>query len=90
MSEIFPPLAFVSKGEVSLVILLDILTVLLLSSYIVVGTTDLQFISGREFYELNLASGQGLESWIVLGALGIYFLVGFLIVVITVYWRHRK
>lgn len=87
---IFPPLAFASKGEVNFLILLDILTVLLISSYIIVGTTDLQFISGREFYELNLASGQGLESWIVLGALGIYFLVGFLIVTITVYWRHRK
>jgi hypothetical protein len=87
---IFPPLAFVSKGEVNFVILLDILSVLLISSYIVVGSTDLQYISGREFYNLNLASGQGLESWIVLGALGIYFLVGFLIITLTVYGRHRK
>ncbi|UCG02802.1 MAG: hypothetical protein JSW11_02195 [Candidatus Heimdallarchaeota archaeon] len=87
---IIPPLAFVSKGEVGLVILLDILTVLLISSYIIVGTTDLHYISGREFYDLNLASGQGLESWIVLGALGIYFMIGFLVVILTVYWKHRK
>ena len=87
---IFPPLAFVSKGEVGFIILLDILTVLLISSYIIVGTTDLKYISGREFYDLNLASGQGLESWIVLGALGIYFLAGFLIITLTVYGRRRK
>jgi hypothetical protein len=87
---IIPPLAFAVEGEVNLVILLDILTVLLISSYIVEGNTELQYVFKREFYELNLASGEGIERWVVLGALSVYILLAFLIVTIMVYWRHAK
>jgi ABC-type transport system involved in multi-copper enzyme maturation permease subunit len=87
---IVPPLAFTTEGEINLAILLDILTVLLISSYIVEGSTKLQYVFKREFYELNLASGEGIENWIILGALGIYVLLGFLIVTLMVYRRYTK
>lgn len=94
---IVPSLAFTGE-EVSLVILFDVLTVLLLTSYILTGTTTVEYqsfigssdqISGRLFV-INLTDGIGLESWMVLGALGLYILVGFLVVVVQVYWRHSK
>ncbi len=94
---IVPSLAFTGE-EVNLVILFDVLTVLLLTSYILTGTTTVEYqsfigssdqISGRLFV-INLTDGIGLESWMVLGALGLYILVGFLIVVVQVYWRHSK
>lgn len=79
-------LAFTGDG-IGLEILFDVLTVLLLSSYILTGTTTVRL---QGFYVLNLNDGIGLESWMVLGALGFYILLGFLIVVVQVYWRHSK
>ena len=94
---IVPSLAF-TGDEVSPIILIDVLTVLLLTSYILAGTTTVSYQSfvGPEghgvmkYFTINLTDGIGLESWMVLGALGIFILLGFLIVVVQVYWRHSK
>lgn len=86
---IIRPLAF-SGGEVGLEIFLDVLTLLLLTSYILTGTTTVEYYSFRGIQSLNLTDGIGIESWMVLGVLGLYFLLGFLIVVYQVYWRHSK
>ena len=87
---IIPSLAFTTEGEVGLVILFDILTVLLIASYLVVGKTELLYVFGHEFHELDLSSGHGIESWIILGALGVYILIGLVIVAIKIYWTNRK
>jgi hypothetical protein len=71
-------------------ILFDILTVLLLTSYILSGTTTFEFYSFRGLQVIDLTDGIGLESWMVVGAVGLYVLLGFLIVVVQVYWRHSK
>jgi hypothetical protein len=67
---------------------------LLLASYLITGTTEVTYYPyGEETgvsYVIDLASGSGIESWMVIGALGLYILLGFLIVVFQVYWRHAK
>ncbi|MFW9857088.1 MAG: ABC transporter permease subunit [Candidatus Thorarchaeota archaeon] len=90
ISMIIPPLAFGESGEEGLQLLLDILTVLLLTSYILKGATTVEYASFEGSYTLNLADGIGIDSWMVLGALGLYILVGLLIVIIQVYRRHSR
>ncbi|MFX1285809.1 MAG: ABC transporter permease [Promethearchaeota archaeon] len=79
----------VSGGEAGFEILFDVLTVLLLTSYILTGTTTVEYYSFRGLQSLNLFDGVGIEAWMVLGALGLFILFGFLIVVVQV-WRHSK
>lgn len=71
-------------------IFLDVLTLLLLTSYILSGMTEIDYYSFRGLQTMNLTDGVGIESWMVLGVLGLYILLGFLIVVYQVYWRHSK
>jgi ABC-type transport system involved in multi-copper enzyme maturation permease subunit len=71
-------------------IFLDVLTLLLLTSYILLGTTEIEYYSFRGLQTINLTDGVGLENWMILGVLGLYILLGFLIVVFQVYWRHSK
>jgi len=89
MNMLIPSLAFTGE-EVGFPILFDVLSLLLLASYVITGTTEISFNAFGEQKIINLASGSGVESWMVIGALGIYVLVGFLIVVYQVYWRHAK
>lgn len=89
MNMLTPALAFTGE-EVGFQILFDVLSLLLLASYIITGITEVTFNAFGDQKIINLASGSGLESWMVIGALGIYVLVGFLIVVYQVYWRHAK
>ncbi|MHA2294147.1 MAG: hypothetical protein ACXACK_18460, partial [Candidatus Hodarchaeales archaeon] len=86
---IVPSLAF-TGDEVGMVILFDVLTTLLLTSYLLTGTTTVEYQSLRGSFMLNLTDGVGVESWMVLGALGLVILLGFLIVVVQVFWRHSK
>ncbi|MFX0182357.1 MAG: ABC transporter permease [Candidatus Hodarchaeota archaeon] len=87
---IVPILVFTGTGESELLLLLDVLTVLTLTSYILDGTTIVRSGFTEGFYSINLADGVGLESWMVLGALGSYVLIGLLIVIIQVFWRHSE
>ncbi|MHA1945239.1 MAG: hypothetical protein ACW97W_03965 [Candidatus Hodarchaeales archaeon] len=87
---VIPTLAFASEGEINLAILFDILSLLLISSYILEGVTDLRYIAGKEFYSLNLVSGSGIDSWIIMGALAFYVGVGLLVVSAQVYWKRAK
>jgi ABC-type transport system involved in multi-copper enzyme maturation permease subunit len=80
----------ITGDELGPIILFDVLTVLLLTSYLLTGTTTVEYQSLREPFVLNLADGVGIESWMVLGALGIFILLGFLIVAVQVFWRHSK
>lgn len=89
MNMLIPSLAFTGE-EVGFQILFDVLSLLLLASYIITGTTEVSFNAFGEQKLIDLASGSGLESWMVIGALGVYILLGFLIVVYQVYWRHAK
>ncbi|MFX0086442.1 MAG: hypothetical protein ACFFAU_12300 [Candidatus Hodarchaeota archaeon] len=93
MNMIIPTIAY-SGEEVGFQLLFDVLTLLLLASYLITGTTEVTYYPyGEEAgvsYVIDLASGSGIESWMVVGALGIYILLGFLIVVYQVYWRHAK
>lgn len=79
-------LAF-SGEEVGYIILLDVFSVLLLTSYILTGNTTVNY---QGSFIINLTDGIGIESWMVLGALGLYILLGFAIVIFQVYWRHSK
>jgi len=78
-----------SGGEAGFEILFDVLTVLLLTSYILTGATTVEYRSFRGIQSINLIDGVGIEGWMVLGALGLFILLGFLIVVVQV-WRHSK
>ncbi|MHA2245523.1 MAG: ABC transporter permease subunit [Candidatus Hodarchaeales archaeon] len=86
---IISSLAF-SGGSAGYEIFFDVLTLLLLTSYILTGTTTVEYFSFRGLQSLNLTDGVGIESWMVLGVLGLYILFGFLIVVYQVFWRHSK
>jgi hypothetical protein len=79
-------LAF-SGEEVGYIILLDVFSVLLLTSYILTGNTTVEY---QGSFVINLTDGIGIENWMVLGALGFYILLGLAIVVFQVYWRHSK
>lgn len=93
LNMIIPSLAF-SGGEVGFQILFDVLTLLLLFSFIVTGTTEVTYYPyGPEegiSYAVDLANGSGIESWMVIGALAAYILLGFAIVVYQVYRRHAR
>jgi ABC-type transport system involved in multi-copper enzyme maturation permease subunit len=85
---IVPSLAFTEGGEVGLQLLTDVLTLLLISSYIIDGESIIRLdLLGRD-HTLNLANGVGIEGWMVLGSLGLFILLGVAIVVIQVYRRH--
>ncbi|MFW9904901.1 MAG: ABC transporter permease [Candidatus Thorarchaeota archaeon] len=71
-------------------IFLDVLTLLLLTSYILFGVTEIDYYSFKGLQTINLTDGVGLESWMILGAVGMYILLGFLVVIFQVYWRHSK
>ena len=71
-------------------IFLDVLSLLLLTSYILLGVTQVDYFSFRGPQTINLVDGVGIESWMVLGVLGLYILLGFMIVIYQVYWRHSK
>jgi ABC-type transport system involved in multi-copper enzyme maturation permease subunit len=93
MNMIIPSLAF-SGGEVGFQILFDVLTLLLLTSFIITGTTEVIYYPHGETadisYVIDLANGSGIESWMVIGALAMYILGGFAIVVYQVYRRHAR
>ena len=93
MNMIIPSLAF-SGGEVGFQILFDVLTLLLLTSFIITGTTEVIYYPHGErsniSYVIDLANGSGIENWMVIGALAAYILLGFAIVVYQVYRRHAK
>lgn len=59
-------IAFASEGEIILVILFDILYLLLISSNIIEGVTDLCYIARKKVYSLNLVSGTGIDSWVII------------------------
>ena len=86
---IISSLAF-SGDSAGFEIFLDVLTLLLLTSYILLGTTEIDYYSFRGIQTINLADGIGIENWMILGILGLYILLGFLVVVYQVYWRHSK
>jgi len=71
-------------------IFLDVLTLLLLTSYILLGTTEIDYYSFRAVETINLTDGIGIENWMILSALGLYILLGFLVVVFQVYWRQSN
>ena len=71
-------------------IFLDVLTLLLLASYILIGTTEIDYHSFKGLQTINLTDGVGIESWMILGAIGLYILFGFLIVIYQVSWRHSR
>ncbi|MHA1996102.1 MAG: ABC transporter permease [Candidatus Hodarchaeales archaeon] len=85
-SMIIPAIAFAGRGDVGLQLLGDVLTLLLICSYILAGETKLDFFGGE--FTLNLADGIGIESWMVIGSLGAIILLGILIVIFQVYRRH--
>ena len=86
---IISSLAF-SGDSAGFEIFLDVLTLLLLTSYILLGTTKVDYYSFRGLQTINLTDGVGIESWMILGVLGLYILLGFMVVVFQVYWRHSK
>lgn len=94
LNMIIPSLAFSGEGEVGFQILFDVLTLLLLFSFIVTGTQKVTYYPhGPEegiSYAVDLANGSGIESWMVIGALAAYILLGFAIVVYQVYRRHAR
>ena len=94
LNMIIPSLAFSGQGEVGFQILFDVLTLLLLTSFIITGTTEVIYYPHGETseisYIIDLANGSGIESWMVIGALAMYILLGFAIVVYQVYRRHAR
>ena len=90
LSMIIPFLANTGGGEVGFQLLFDVLTMLLLSSYILNGETLIEIdLLGRE-HLLDLADGVGIESWAVLGIIGLYIILGLLLVIFQVYRRHSN
>ena len=86
---IISSLAF-SGASAGFEIFLDVLTLLLLTSYILLGTTEIDYYSFRGVQTINLADGVGIENWMILGVVGLYILLGFLVVLYQVYWRHSN
>lgn len=86
---IISSLAF-SGDSAGFEILLDVLSLLLLTSYILLGATKVDYYSFRGLQTINLTDGVGIESWMILGVLGLYILLGFMVVIFQVYWRHSK
>jgi ABC-type transport system involved in multi-copper enzyme maturation permease subunit len=88
---IVPTLAFQTGKEVGLPLLADVLTLLLICSYIIDGNTiiTLSDFDGRD-HILNLTNGVGIEGWMVLGSLGLVISLGVLLVVYQVYRRHSS
>ncbi len=85
---IIPSLAFAQGGEVGLQLLGDVLTLLLIGSYIIDGESIIRLdLLGRE-HTLNLANGIGIETWMIFGSLGLIISLGIAIVVFQVYRRH--
>ena len=80
------------NGEINLFILLDILSLLVMVSYILVGTEEISIYDTETFQlvTLNLNDGKGVESWMILGSLGFYIILGLLIVIFQVYRRHTR
>ncbi len=85
---IIPALAFTEGGEIGLQLLGDVLTLLLIFSYILDGETIIRLNLLGQDHILRLADGVGIESWMILGSLGVIILFGILIVIIQVYRRH--
>ncbi|PWI46970.1 hypothetical protein CEE45_14105 [Candidatus Heimdallarchaeota archaeon B3_Heim] len=85
---IVPSLAFAQGGEVGLQLLTDVLTLLLVSSYLLDGESIIRLdLLGRE-HTLNLANGIGIEGWMIIGSLGLFIFLGISIVILQVYRRH--
>ena len=90
LNMIIPFLANNSGGEIGFQIMFDVLTILLLSSYILNGETLIEVnLLGRD-HVLNLADGVGIESWQILGVIGLYIVLGLLVVIFQVYRRHNN
>ncbi len=88
-SMIVPALAFKDNLVIGLELLSDVLTLLLISSYIIMGEVEFQLVSMDGIpYPVHLADGVGIEGWMVLGGIGAIVLVGILVVIIQVYRRH--
>ncbi|MHA2254932.1 MAG: ABC transporter permease [Candidatus Heimdallarchaeaceae archaeon] len=88
---IVPTLAFNTGQEIGLPLLTDVLTLLLICSYIIDGDTiiSLTDFEGIE-HTLNLTNGVGIEGWMILGSLGLVIMFGVLIVVFQVNRRHSS
>jgi len=87
---IISSLAFSGGESAGYEIFLDVLTLLLLTSYILLGITEVDYYSFRGLQTIHLTDGVGLENWMIIGVLGLYILLGFLVVIYQVYWRHSK
>jgi hypothetical protein len=87
---IVPSLAFAQGGEVGLQLLADVLTLLLVSSYIIDGESIIQLDLLGRTHSLNLADGVGIESWMILGSIGLVIILGISIVIIQVFRRHSE
>jgi len=89
ISMIIPSLA-IENGEVGFPILFDILSLLIMISYLWEGVTNIQFSNFRDTFILDLQNGLGVEAWMVYAMLGFVIFVGLAITTIQVYWRHNK
>jgi ABC-type transport system involved in multi-copper enzyme maturation permease subunit len=89
ISMIIPSLA-IENGEVGFPILFDILSLLIMISYLWEGITSIQFSNYRDVFILDLQNGLGVEAWMIYATLGSILLVGLAIITIQVYWRHNK
>ena len=89
ISMIVPTLA-IENGEVGFPILFDVLSLLIMISYLWEGTTSIQFSNYRDVFILDLQNGLGVEAWMIYATLGLILLVGLAIITIQVYWRHNN
>ncbi|MCK4848658.1 MAG: hypothetical protein KAT16_06525, partial [Candidatus Heimdallarchaeota archaeon] len=88
ISMIVPSLA-IENGEVGFPILFDVLSLLIMISYLWEGITSIQF-SNYNVFILDLQNGLGVEAWMIYATLGLILLIGLAIITIQVYWRHNK
>ena len=89
ISMIVPSLA-IENGEIGFPILIDILSLLIMISYLWEGVTSIQFSSYQDAFILDLQNGLGVEAWMIYAMLGFVIFVGLAITTIQVYWRHNK
>ncbi|MHA1973735.1 MAG: hypothetical protein ACTSW1_12115 [Candidatus Hodarchaeales archaeon] len=90
LNMISPSLAYSESGEAGFPILFDVMTVLLIISFILEGTNSLKlYLLGSE-HSINLVDGVGIENWTIIGALLVYIVIALSIVVYQVYRRHSN
>jgi hypothetical protein len=80
------PLIALNNEELVLVLLLDVLSLLLIFTFIISGTSVVEGDVSGDSFIIDLSSGIGIENWMVLTGLSFFIVLGFLIVVFKV-WR---